>query len=274
MLEDIIKVILLAIIEGMTEFLPISSTGHLIVGTALLNFEAMGMVFEIFIQIGAVAAVIGYYRQTLSSHAAQLASNYAIRRFWLLIALASLPAAGLGFFFGEQIEAALYSPQVVAIALIAGGIVFLLVERLPRFRQTSANDDNSAQLTDISLRQAVVVGFLQALALIPGTSRSGSSIIGGMLVGLNRRAATEFSFFLALPLLGGATLYKFLTSFNALNAEQLLLLLLGALFSGLFSWLAIDWLLKFISRNSFVIFGYYRIIAGALILLAAAAGLI
>ncbi len=273
MIEDILKVALLALIEGITEFLPISSTGHLIVGSALLNFEAVGAVFEIFIQFGAVLAVLLYYQRQLRAQARQFSAQPAVRRFWLLIALASLPTAALGFFFAEQIESRLFSPQVVAISLIIGGFVFLWVERLPRFRQP-ASAEAAAQLIDISLRQAVVVGLMQPLALIPGASRSGSSILAGMLAGLDRRLATEFSFFLALPLLGGATVYKFATSFNSLDAQQLLLLLLGTALSLLFAWLAIDWLLKFIARNSFLLFGYYRILAGLLILAAAAAGLL
>ena len=202
MTEDIIKVIVLSLIEGITEFLPVSSTGHLVVGTALLNFDVMGSVFEIFIQIGAVFAVVAYYRQTLLSHARQLRFAAEVRRLWLLVALGCLPAAAIGFAFGAQIEALLFSPQVVGLSLIGGGIVFLLVERrLPMLHHQA---EQQASITDITLKQAIVVGLVQVLALIPGVSRSGSSIIGGMLSGMNRRLATEFSFFLAIPLLGGA----------------------------------------------------------------------
>ena len=269
---DIFKVIVLSLIEGLTEFLPISSTGHLIVGTALLDFNEIGAVFEIFIQFGAVLAVVFYYRVTLREHASGIFLDQNVRRFWLYIMLASLPAAALGFFFGGGIESYLFSPAVVAMALIAGGIVFLLVEQLPRFRERST--EPVTPITHVTIRQALVVGAVQVLALIPGMSRSGTTIVGGMLAGMDRRLATEFSFFLAIPVLGGATVYKLLSSLDQLQANELALLLLGALLSGIVAWAAIDWLLKFISRNSFVFFGYYRILAGALILAGVASGLI
>ena len=271
-MEDIIKVIILSLIEGVTEFLPISSTGHLIVGTSILNFDAMGPVFEIFIQIGAVVAVVFYYRSTFVTHAREVGSNPSIRRFWFLILVAFIPAAGLGFLFDEQIEAVLFSPTVVAISLIIGGIAFLVVERLPQVREQT--EDHEAEITDVTFRQAIAVGLVQVLALIPGMSRSGTSIVGGMLSGMNRRIATEFSFFLAIPTLGGATVYKLITSLDELQSDDFVLLIIGAVLSGVFAWFAIDWLLKYISRNSFVIFGYYRIVAGIVILLLVANGVI
>ena len=266
MIDDLVKVVILSLIEGVTEFLPVSSTGHLIVGAALLDFDAMlPPLFEIFIQVGAVAAVIVYYRRTLAEQAFQLRRSSATRRFWLLIGLASVPVAALGVAFQRQIESLLYSPQAVAASLILGGIAILLVERLPRFRHPQLEE--AVDVTRVSARQAALIGLAQTLALAPGMSRSASSILGGMLAGLSRRAATEFSFFLAIPLLGSATLYKFFTTADQLGADQLLLLCLGAALSGLFSWLAIDLLLRFITRRSFVAFGYYRIVAGAFILL-------
>lgn len=271
-MEDIIKVIILSLIEGITEFLPISSTGHLVVGTAILNFNAIGPVFEIFIQIGAVVAVIVYYRATFMTHAREVQSNPQIRRFWFLIFVAFIPAAGLGFLFEDQIDVMLGSSLVVGVSLIIGGIAFLIVERLPQLK--ASMDTVDEELTDVTLKQAVTVGLVQVLALIPGMSRSGTSIVGGMLSGMNRKIATEFSFFLAIPTLGGATVYKLIKSLNELQTDDLILLALGAILSGLFAWFAIDWLLKYISRNSFVIFGYYRIIAGIIILLLVIGGLI
>lgn len=270
-MDDILKVLALSLIEGFTEFLPISSTGHLIVGTALLDFNEIGSVFQISIQFGAVLAVIFYYRRTLRGHAAGMSSDPEIRRFWLYIMLASLPAAALGLVFGGGIQSYFFSPAVVGMALIAGGIVFLLVERMPRFRECSK--EPATPITKVTIRQAILVGLAQVLALIPGMSRSGTTIVGGMLAGMDRRLATEFSFYLAIPVLGGATFYTLLTSLDQLQANELALLLLGALLSGLFAWVAIDWLLKFVSRNSFVFFGYYRIAAGALILAGVAHGL-
>lgn len=273
MIDDVVKVILLALIEGITEFLPVSSTGHLIVGAALLNFDAMlPPVFEIFIQVGAVAAVLVYYRRTLSEKTISLRSSSATRRFWLMIALASAPVAAFGIILQQQIESLFFSAHLVAASLIVGGVVILFVERMLRFRSGAV--EIPLDVSEVTPRQAALVGLVQILALIPGMSRSGCSIVGGMLAGLNRRVATEFSFFLAIPLLGSATIYKFVTTLDTLGPDQLLLLVLGAAFSGVFSWLAIDLLLKFISRHSFVAFGYYRIAAGALILLALSSGFI
>ena len=273
MIEDVVKVIILSLIQGVTEFLPVSSTGHLIVGSALLRFDAMlPPIFEIFIQIGAVAAVLAYYRRTLARSAAQARSSSEARRFWFMIVLASAPVAVFGVVFQYEIESLLFSPQVVAASLIVGGFALILVERLPRIQRGTVEEPFDAD--EVTIRQAALIGMVQLLAVIPGMSRSGCSIVGGMLAGLSRRTATEFSFFLAIPLLGGATMYKFVTTLQSLGSEQLLLLLLGAALSGIFSWLAIDLLLKFVSRRSFVAFGYYRIAAGALILLGISSGMI
>ena len=271
MADDIIKVIILALVEGVTEFLPISSTGHLIVGKALLGLNGMGAIFEIFIQVGAVLAVVVYYRKTLYGQSTRLAVWPEARRFWSLVAIGCAPAAALGFLAGEQIGQLLFSPQVVAMSLIAGGVVFLLVERLPTFQPRQGD---AGSITDITARQALTVGLVQVLALIPGASRSGSSIIGGILSGLDRRQATEFSFFLAIPLLGGATLYRLATVIHTLGPGELFLLLLGAALSAVFAWMSIEWLLQYVSNNNFVVFGYYRIFAGLLILAAIASGLI
>jgi undecaprenyl-diphosphatase len=265
-MDNIIKVIVLSLIEGVTEFLPISSTGHLIVGTEVLQFDSVGTVFEIFIQIGAVVAVIVYYRMTFMQHVHELRWNLKIRRFWLFILVAFIPAATLGLLLHEQIETVLFSPTVVAISLIVGGIVFLVVERLPQFKEATDHPSKITDITDVTFRQALIVGLVQVLALIPGMSRSGASIVGGMLSGMNRKIATEFSFFLAIPTLGGATVYKLAISLDQLQGNDWVLLAIGTVFSGIFAWFAIDWLLRYISQNSFVIFGYYRILAGLVIL--------
>ncbi len=272
MLDDVAKVAVLALIEGITEFLPVSSTGHLIVAKALVNFDAVGAVFEIFIQLGAVLAVVFHFRRLLQVNAVASARTSRARRFWLTIALASAPAAVVGFTFQEQIENVLFSPTVIGVSLIAGGLVFVMLERSPRFE----NGTNAAQvkLTDITWRQAALVGVVQTLALIPGVSRAGSSIVGAMLAGMNRQIATEFSFLLAIPLLGGATIYKLLSSLGSLDQVQLAMLLLGAGLAALFARLAIDWLLRYVTRHSFMVFGYYRIVAGLLILAAVYTGLL
>ena len=269
--EDLLHVIILALIEGVTEFLPISSTGHLIVGKALLGFDRLGTVFEIVIQIGAVCAVILYYRKSLLTQSSQLRAEGELTRFWLLIVVASLPAVALGLLLEARIESDLFAPRVVALALIAGGVALLAVER--RLDGRTAHDDG-LRFAELTLRQALIVGAAQTFALIPGMSRSGCSIVGGLLAGMNRRAATEFSFLLAIPLLGGTTVYKLIKSLPSLGAEEVFLLANGAALSGIVAWIAIGWLLRYVSRHSFVGFALYRIVAGGLILLALATGAI
>ena len=182
--------------------------------------------------------------------------------------VASIPAAIIGFLFRDAIKQVLFNPPVVAASLIVGGIIFLIVERGPRTESVSHT------LMEISLPQALLIGLAQMTALIPGVSRSGASIVGGLYVGLDRRTATQFSFYLAIPVLGGATVIEFLGALHQISNDQLFALVLGAVVSGVVAWLSIDLLLRYISNNSFVIFGYYRILAGVLILVAVAAHLI
>lgn len=265
-MPEIIKVVLLGIVEGLTEFLPISSTGHLIVASALLNFQgAIGGTFEIFIQIGAVVAVIIYFRSKLLNQISSVASDKSVLRFWLNLFIAFIPAAAIGFLLGDQIKEWLFNPTVVALSLIVGGLIFLLVERRKTTKQVTGN------LADISPRQALMIGLAQITALIPGVSRSGATIVGGMLVGLNRSIATEFSFFLAIPTLGIATLYDLYKNLNRIQGSDLVNLLVGAVVSGIVAWLSIRWLLGYVAGHNFVVFGYYRIIAGIIILFMVAA---
>lgn len=261
-MPDIIKVIILGIVEGLTEFLPISSTGHLIVASALLDFNALGGTFEIFIQFGAVVAVVLFYRAELFQQVRLIRSDRGVQRLWLGILMAFIPAAVIGFLFSDQIKAVLFNPAVVAIALIIGGIIFLIVER----RQQNLRP-MTTRMEDLTFRQAILIGLAQTLALIPGVSRSGASIIGGLLVGMDRQTATRFSFFLAIPTLGLATLYDLAKSLNQVTRTDLFNLALGAVVSGIVAWLSIAWLLRFVERNSFVVFGYYRVLAGIVILL-------
>ena len=266
------KVIILGIVEGITEFLPISSTGHLIVTTAILNFQnSLNGSFEIFIQLGAVLAVLFYYGRDLLQQARTLPADQNVQRFWIAILIAIVPAGILGFLFRDYVKAVLFHPVVVALSLIIGGVLFLLIERRP----TGPKQTGDVQVApSITLRQAIIIGVAQTMALIPGVSRSGASIIGGMQAGLDRRTATQFSFYLALPTLGGATLVEMAGILHEISTSDLLMLLLGAAVSGVVAWLAIDWLLRYVSQNSFIAFGYYRIVAGALILLMAAVGLL
>lgn len=269
-MSEWIKVIILGIVEGITEFLPISSTGHLIVTTALLGFEnSLNGTFEIFIQIGAVVAVVLFYGRDIIQQMRSLPTSRETQQFWLSIFIAFVPAGITGYLFHGWIKQTLFTPAVVAASLIIGGIIFLLVER-----NRPLNGDTAPPNISISLRQALVIGLAQVTALIPGVSRSGASIVGGMQAGLSRRTATQFSFYLAIPTLGGATVYELLGVINDISNEQIALLLLGALVSGIVAWLAMGWLLHYVSRNTFVLFGYYRIAAGLVILLASAAGII
>lgn len=261
------KVVILGVVEGLTEFLPISSTGHLLVVSSLLNFEgSLGGTFEIFIQLGAVMAVVGYYAADLLHQARRAPHDPQTQRFWLAIGIAFVPAAVIGLALHGWIKAVLFSPAVIGAALIAGGVVLIVVERLPR-RTATIHD-----ATQISLRQALGIGIAQALALTPGVSRSAASIIGGMLAGLDRRAATTFSFYLAIPTLGAATIVDLLTSLDQVTPDDMGRLFLGLVVSLIVAWLSIGWLLRYVANHSFVAFGVYRIIAGSIVLALVALG--
>jgi undecaprenyl-diphosphatase len=261
------KAAVLGIVEGLTEFLPISSTGHLLIVSNLLGFEgSIGGTFEIFIQLGAVLAVVGYYASDLLRQARMAPHDPHIQRFWIAIGVAFLPAAIIGLALHGWIKAVLFSPAVIGTALIVGGIVLIIVERLPRRTATVHN------ATHLSLRQALGIGIAQVLALTPGVSRSAASIIGGMVVGLDRQAATTFSFYLAIPTLGAATVVDLLTSLEQVTLGDVGRLFLGLVVSLIVAWLSIDWLLRYVANHSFVAFGIYRIIAGSIVLVLVAAG--
>jgi undecaprenyl-diphosphatase len=256
------KAVLLGFVEGLTEFLPISSTGHLLVIADMLRFDgSVGGTFEIFIQLGAVLAVLGFYARDLLSQALALPRDPSTRRFWLGVAIAFVPAAVIGLALHDWIKRVLFvSPTVIAWSLIVGGLIFLVVERLPQ-RPVTTSD-----VTQISLRQAFGIGVAQVCALVPGVSRSGATIIGGMLAGLDRQSATSFSFYLALPTLGAATLVDLYGSLDQLAPEDLVRLIVGTTISLIVAWASIGWLLRYVARHTFVPFGLYRIAAGVLIL--------
>ncbi len=267
-MEEWLKVVLLGIIEGVTEFLPISSTGHLIVAAEFMQLrESLQGTFEIFIQFGAVIAVIVYYWGDLWQQLRTVArpGGDETRKLWLGVAVAFVPAAAIGLLADDFLERVLFNPTVVALALIVGGIMFLVIERFITGQHENP-EDSEISSDPLTLRQAFIVGSWQVLALIPGMSRSGMSIIGGMLAGLDRRRATQFSFYLAIPTLGAATVYSLLRDLDQLNAEDLQFLFVGAIISGIVAWISIGWLLRFISRNNFIPFGYYRIALGIMIL--------
>jgi undecaprenyl-diphosphatase len=256
------SVIALGIVEGLTEFLPISSTGHLLIAADLLDFQNnIGGTFEIFIQLGAILAVVAYYARDLAAQARALPTSAATRRFWMAIGIAFLPAAVTGLVLRRWIKQVLFaSPSVIAWALIVGGVVLIAIEFLPK-RAAAVRD-----VQQISLPQALGIGVAQVLALIPGVSRSGASIVGGMLSGLDRRTATAFSFYLAIPTLGAATVVDLLGSLSQITMGDVGRLVLGTLVAMIVAWISIGWLLRYVAGHSFVAFGIYRILAGALIL--------
>jgi undecaprenyl-diphosphatase len=264
-----IKVIIMGIVEGLTEFLPISSTGHLILAGSLLDFTGEKVkVFEIVIQAGAMLAVCWEYRVKIFRVMLDFSSDIAARRFVLNLAVAFLPAVVLGLIFGSAIKAHLFKPVPVALAFIVGAFVILIVERRNRRILTPRVDS----VEDMSVTDALKVGLAQCFALIPGTSRSGASIIGAMAFGLSRRAATEFSFFLAIPTLFGATIYSLYKERDLLSAADLPMFGLGALSAFISAFLCVRWLLRFISTHDFTIFAWYRIVFGVLVLLTAWTG--
>lgn len=270
---ELIKVIILGIIEGVTEFLPVSSTGHLIVATAILqpNLSAGSIeTFEIFIQLGAVIAVVAFFWRDLLSKIRALPSDPTVQRFALALFIAFLPAAVVGLVFRSAIKDLLFNPTVVAFSLIIGGIVLIVVEKLPSVRAAAAG---TLDFSTVSLPRAVGIGLLQTLALIPGVSRAAASIIGGMLAGLNRETATAFSFYLAIPTLGLATIFDLLLSLDEIQTGDVPYFIVGAVVAGIVAWIMIRWLLRYVASHTYIPFGIYRIIAGGIVLVLVALGI-
>lgn len=269
-MSDWLKVVILGVVEGLTEFLPVSSTGHLIVTSTLLDFrEHLRFTFEICIQLGAVVAVLAFYWNDLLWQLRNVRQNANIQRLWLGIIIAFFPFAIIGLLARDWLMQTLFSPVVIAVSLILGGVVLLGVEAYYKRRPQSPApaSDVERQPTRVTLRQAVIVGLAQVVALVPGVSRSAASIVGGMAAGMSRRSATEFSFLLALPTLGGATTYELISSLDSIQPGDVGYLLAGMVISGVVAWVVIRWLLRYVSRNSFVPLAYYRIAAGIVILL-------
>lgn len=264
-----LKTVIMGVVEGLTEFLPISSTGHLIVAGRAIGFEeslnqALGpdlgpkaaSAFEIIIQLGAILAVCWYFRRRIATTLGTV-SEEPTRRFILSLLVAFLPAAVIGFAIHRHLET-LLRPEVVAATTIIGGILIILIERRraePRF--TSAND--------LPLRIALIIGFCQCLAMIPGTSRSGATIMGALLLGVSRVAATEFSFFLAIPTMMAATALQLVKHRHDLTHQSLLIIAIGFVVSFIVALGVVHWLLKFVSSHRFTAFGWYRIVAGCVL---------
>ena len=258
----LVKAAIMGIVEGLTEFLPISSTGHLILAGALLGFDdAKAKVFDIAIQTGAILAVIIVYWQKIRDTVVALPSSRQAQRFTLNVLIAFLPAVVLGLLFGKAIKAHLFTPQVVATTFILGAFVILWAESRP---QSAARVQSVDDMTPLD---ALKVGLVQCFAMIPGTSRSGATIIGGMLLGLSRKAATDFSFFLAIPTLIGAGVYSLYKERALLSWADAPMFGVGLLFSFISAWICVRWLLRYISSHSFVPFAWYRIAFGLIVLL-------
>ena len=269
------KAALMGIVEGLTEFLPISSTGHLILAGALLGFDdEKAKVFDIAIQTGAIFAVVLVYWQKLKSTVLGLPTQPQARALVRNVIIAFLPAVVLGLLFGKAIKAHLFTPEVVASTFILGGFIILWAER----RQAAADDVQTGTFSrvqtvdDLSALDALKVGLVQCLAMVPGTSRSGATIIGGMLLGLSRQAATDFSFFLAIPTLIGAGAYSLYKERALLSVADAPMFLVGLVFSFISAWMCVRWLLRFVSTHSFVGFAYYRIAFGIVVLATAFSG--
>jgi undecaprenyl-diphosphatase len=262
------KALILGIVEGLTEFLPISSTGHLILVGDLLGFnDDKGKVFEVVIQTGAMLAIVWEYRQRFARTLAGIASEREAQAFVRNLVVAFMPAAILGLAFSKYIKSYLFKPVPVALAFIVGGVIILWVERGKRNVRVQTVDEMSWQ-------DALKVGFAQAFALIPGTSRSGATIIGGMLFGLSRRAATEFSFFLAVPTLVAAGLYDLYKNRALLSADDLGLFGVGSVAAFVSAFVCVRWLIRYIASHDFRVFAWYRIAFGLVVLVTAWTGVV
>ena len=264
------KAAIMGIVEGLTEFLPISSTGHLILAGALLGMDdAKGKVFDIAIQTGAILAVVIVYWQKIRETVVSLPTQRRAQRFAANVLVAFFPAVVLGLLFGKAIKEHLFTPVVVASAFIVGGFIILWAEK--RHAQ-AATAPRIRDVDEMSGLDALKVGLVQCLAMIPGTSRSGATIIGGMLLGLSRKAATDFSFYLAIPTLIGAGVYSLYKERALLSLADLPMFGVGLFFSFVSAWLCIRWLLKYIASHTFNGFAWYRIAFGIVVLATAWSG--
>lgn len=267
-----IKAFILGVVEGLTEFLPISSTGHLIIASDILNFDGPEVnTFSIVIQAGAIFAVCWFYRMRLWSIAKNFLKPGPDRRLTINLIVAFLPAAILGVIFADMIEALLFNAISVAVALIVGGFIIFWIEKIHAKRDYAPR---VPKMDDMTVKDAFLVGCMQCIAMIPGTSRSGATIIGGLVLGLSRKAATEFSFFLAIPTIFGATVYSLAKIFLRVSTEHSFVwttnmtigFIVGFVVSFVSALAVVKWLLRYVSSNNFNAFGWYRIIFGFIIL--------
>ena len=274
----LLKAAIMGVVEGLTEFLPISSTGHLILAGSLLNFTGDRVkVFEIAIQTGAMVAVIWEYRQRLIDTVAGITSQARAQRFALNVVVAFMPAAVFGLLLGGLVKAHLFSPVPVAMAFIVGGVLILWIEARHK-RLYGAMDLEGRRrarvetIDDMSVADALKVGLLQCLALIPGTSRSGATIMGALVLGFSRKAATEFSFFLGIPTLMGAGAYSVWKQRDLLSMADVPMFAVGTVMAFFSALLCIRWLIRYVSTHDFTVFAWYRIVFGCIVLLTAYTG--
>jgi undecaprenyl-diphosphatase len=261
------KAAVMGIVEGLTEFLPVSSTGHLILTGALIGFDdEKAKVFDIAIQTGAILAIILLYWQRIRDTLVQLPTQQRAQRFAINVLVAFIPAVVLGLLFGKVIKEHLFNAWTVATTFIVGGFIIIWAEKRQR---VAVRIDSVDAMT---WKDSLLVGLAQCLALVPGTSRSGATIIGGMFLGLSRKAATEFSFYLAIPTLIGAGVYSVYKERASLSAADLPLFAVGFIFSFIFAWLCVRWLIRYISTHSFTPFAWYRIAFGIVVLATAFTG--
>jgi undecaprenyl-diphosphatase len=270
------KAVILGVVEGLTEFLPISSTGHLILVGDLLDFnDERGKAFEVIIQFGAILAVCWEFREKLWKVASTIKTSSISRRFVMNLVIASIPAMGLAFLFGKHIKAVLFAPIPVASAFIIGALVIFLAEK--RQKKVTSSKNQIQSVDELTPLDALKVGLAQCAALIPGTSRSGATIIGGMLFGLPRAVATEFSFFLAIPVIGGATAYELLKLWKSpisLSGDFTWAIVVGFISAFVSAFMCVRWLIHYVAGHNFIPFAWYRIIFGVLVLLSAYTGLV
>ncbi|MGQ0673334.1 MAG: undecaprenyl-diphosphate phosphatase [Hyphomicrobium sp.] len=255
------QVVLLGLIEGLTEFIPVSSTGHILLAGHFLGFCSPGHAFEILIQSGAILAILSVYFGRLMHMALSLPSDPGTRRFVLGVLLAFLPAALIGAAFSSVIDAMLETPLIVCVTLILGGAVLLYVDRLnlqPRY----------TEVTQIPPLLALKIGLCQCLAMIPGVSRSGATIVGAMLMGTDKRTAAEFSFFLAMPTMAGAFAFKLISNWSDLSTDNLASIAIGFLVAFIAGAVVVRYLLDYVSRRGFALFGWWRIAVGTIALIA------
>ncbi len=259
---ELLKALFLGLIEGLTEFLPISSTGHLILFGHLIDFQSdSGRAFEVVIQLGAILAVCWLYREKIIALVQGFFSGDAhARRFAFNVFVAFLPAVVIGILAVDFIKYVLFSPIVVACALIIGGLVIFAFE-------ARKFEPKTIEATDIHLKQAIIIGLAQCLAMIPGTSRSGATIIGGMLSGLSRKAATEFSFFLAMPTMLGAASYDLIRNASVLTSDNMMNIIVGFVAAFIAALLVVKALVKFVEKHTLRLFAWYRVILGIILLI-------